>query len=63
MASSLFNKANGIRFATAAKDKPLPVGQLPTEETRRAHFTALSTDAAARNGGMVLVAAYRRAYC
>lgn len=62
MASALFNKATGIRYATVAKDTPLPVGQKPTEESRRAHFMALSDDKAARNAGMVLVAAYRRAH-
>ena len=62
MASALFNKATGIRFADTAKDKPLPVGQRPTEESRRAHFMALTGDVAARNGGMALVAAFRRAH-
>lgn len=62
MASALFNKATGIRFSDTAKDKPLPVGQKPTEESRRAHYQALIADTAPRNGGMALVASYRRAY-
>lgn len=63
MASALFNKATGIRYATVAKDAPLPVGQRPTEESRRAHFNLLaSSDLGAKNAGNALVAAFRRAH-
>ena len=62
MASALFNKATGLRFADTAKDKPLPIGMRPTEESRREHFRALAQDHAVRNGGNALANAFRRAH-
>lgn len=62
MASALFNKATGIRFADTAKDKPLPIGTRPTEESRRDHMRAIAQDHMARNAGNALANAFRRAH-
>lgn len=62
MASGLFNKANGIRFASESRDVCLPIGQRPTEESRRNFFRLLATRKPAGNAGNELVASYRRAF-